>query len=475
MRLQRSVRSGSIARDESQSVAPAPAPIAPPAPPAPPGRMRSLAKIASRGLRRAFELFPWTPLGALLTAGAYLAIEWMARAQLDLVWLVIGYVGLGLALLGPLAVLLSAAWFRWRSPQRQPGEALTLETGTPTDTGFRLASPWYLPLIQLRWEWLVPGEVRVEVRRERGALLERVVAGERGCFEHVERRLRISDPFGLSRVLLRTSQPRAIDVLPRLGGLRFLPSLHALASGDAVPHPLGVEEGDRLELRRYTPGDSARFIHWKVLARSQKLMVRTPERALNYARRTAAFLVAGMDDDPTAAVARLAIERNLLGLDWVFGTDQDLAGTRRVGEALTALMRSTAARDRAGEGLSAFVQRIERDGPVSVIVFAPSRPGPWLDRLALVARRRKLRVVIGTDGVHEQERRPRFARWLAGALTVAQRPSGTPARDLERVLRTLGLLGAEVIVLDRGSGRQLGRHDRRAMLGLAGEPAWGAS
>lgn len=425
---------------------------------------RAFKRIGARVL----DWFPWTPLGVLLAVGAFAAIAWMARAQLDLVWLVVGYVGLCLLVVSPLAVLGAAAWFKLRPPRVQPAEALTLETGTATDTGFRIAAPWYLPLIQLHWDWVTPAGVSVQPRREGDSMHERVQFRQRGRFEAIERRLRIGDPFGLSRVSVRIGQQRSIDVLPRLGGLRYLPALHALASGDSVPHPMGVEDGDRLELRRYTAGDPARFIHWKVLARTGKLMVRTPERALTFARRTAAFLIAGDDDDASAAVARLAIERRLLGMDWLFGTDRDVAGTDQVGEALAALMRSPEAISHAGDGLSAFVQRAERGGPVSVIVFAPSRPGPWLDRLARVARRRKLRVVIGTDGVFARAPLPRWRR----LLTWVDAPSGTSVPELEQVLRALAHVGAETLVLDRGSDRQLAGADRRALVNLGQSAAW---
>lgn len=432
-------------------------------------RVLRVGRMLRARCSRALEYFPWTPLGVLLGLGVYGAIEWMARAQLDLVWLVVGYAGLAMLLVSPLCVLGAALWFKFRPPHQASVDALTLETGTWTDTGYTLSSPWYLPLVQLRWEWLAPRAIEVDTRQKGALLSERVRAGDRGRFEYIERRLRISDSFGLSRLLLRRGQACSLDVLPRLGGLRYLPALHALASGDAMPHPMGVEDGDRLELRRYTAGDPARFIHWKLLARTGKLLVRTPERALTYARRTAAFSIAGEDDDASAAVARLAIERRLLGQDWMFGTDRDPGGSAQVGEALAILMRSTEGRPRAGEGLSAFVQRVERGGPVSVIVFAPSRPGPWIDHLAAVARRRKLRVVIGTDGLHGHAPLPRWRRWL----TAADRQAGTPQPELEQVLRALGHAGADAIVLDRGSGRQLAGADRRALLGLSGEPAWG--
>jgi uncharacterized protein (DUF58 family) len=430
---------------------------------------RALLRSARAGLGRVLAWFPWTPLGLLLTVGAYLALERFARAQLDLVWLVVAYVGLGLAALTPLSVLSAAAWLKLRHRADALHDPLVLETGTWADTGFSLPSPWYLPLVQLRCRWAAPRAVRVELRREHGRLIERVSAGDRGRFARVDRRVAIADPFGLCRVEVRIGQERAVDVLPRLGGLRHLPALSALASGDSMPHPMGLEDGDRLELRRYTAGDPVRFVHWKVLSRTRKLMVRTPERALSVARRMAAFAIAGDDDDASAAVARLALERKLLGGEWLFGTDDRPAGTDRVPEALDALMRSSEARARAGSGLSAFVQHAERSGPASLVVFAPSRDGDWVERVAAVARRRRLRVVIGTDGMYE---RARPSVWLR-ALSSWSAPEGTPAAELEGVLRVLSQAGAEVVVLDRGSGRALGTSDRRAFSRLAVSGAWG--
>jgi uncharacterized protein (DUF58 family) len=430
---------------------------------------RAVLRTEWARIARFAELFPWTPLGLTVALGAYGSVRLLAHAQLDLVWLVVGYVGLGLALLSPLVVLSVALWLKLRGPLPHADATLVLETGTFAQTGFALPLPWYLPLVQLRWEWLAPGGAQIEQQREGGVLRERVALDARGRFERIERRLWVGDPFGLSRVGLRIAQPRAVDVLPRLGGLRHMPALSAFASGDAMPHPMGLEDGDRLELRRYAAGDPARFIHWKVLARTRKLMVRTPERALSVARRMAAFLLAGERDDASAACARLALERRLLGHDWIFGTDDEVGGTTVLGEALDALMRSGQSRRRtgahAGQGLWAFVQRVEREGPASLIVFAPSRPGAWTDHVVSVARRRKLRVVIGVDGVYERGRPPLWRRLLA----FERAPEGTAALELEQVLRTLAQAGAEVTVLDRGSGQPLGMAQRRAMLGLAAQ------
>ena len=418
-------------------------------------------RMSSRGLarlRRALDLFPWTPLGVLLALGAFGAVRLLALQELDLVWLVVGYVGLGLALVSPLFVVLAAVWLKWRRSGSHDGETLLLETRKWAETGYRLPSLVYFPLLQVRWSWIEPGGVELALERRGAALSERARPGERGRFERIERRVVVSDVFGLSRIAIRLRETRSLAVLPALGALRDLPALHAFASGDAVPHPMGLEDGDRFELRRYSPGDPARFIHWKVLARARKLMVRTPERALSVARRMAAFVVAGPRDDASAAVARLALERRLLGTEWSFGTDEQLAGVSSIPEALEALMRSSALHARAGQGLAAFAESSERKGPVSLVVFAPSRPGAWLERVAAVARRRKLRVVIGVDGVYERER-PSFLRRM---LAFQRAPTGTKLAELNEVLRALGTASVQVTVIDRGSGRVLGSADRQA-------------
>jgi hypothetical protein len=425
--------------------------------------VRGVLRAEWARLRRFAELFPWTPLGLVIAAAAYAALERLARAQLDLVWLVVAYGGLALVALGPLVVIPTALLIALRARRVPPGHALLFETGVASETGFALPSPLYLPLVQLSWDWVEPVALRVEQRRKLGVLHERAALAERGRFERIERRVVISDVFGLSRIALRVRAEQALDVLPRLGGLRHLPALQALAAGDSLPHPMGLQEGDRLELRRYGSGDPARYIHWKVLARTRKLMVRTPERALSIARRTAAFLIAGEGDDPTAAAARLALERRLLGSDWVFGTDQQLGGVDRLDAALDALMRSRAGDlERSAEGLSAFVHSVEQKGPVSLVLFAPSRPGAWLERAAAVARRKRLHALIAIDGVHDVP----HPGWLRRVLAFSSPPPGTLAADLERVVRVLSEAGASVSVLDRGSGQPLGAAHRKAMAKL---------
>jgi len=414
-----------------------------------------------RWLAIARDLFPLTPLGVALGVGAYFALRAFAYAELDLVWLVTGYAAIGLCLLSVLCVLPAAlyVWLRLRARRSLTHDTLRLETGRILPSGFSLPSLRFMPFVQVRWEFVTPEVETLEPRAQGGELHEHVALRDRGRHTEIVRRVLVQDPFGLARVALRGSDAREVVVLPQLGGLSQLPSLSAPAGGSDLPHPMGLEDGDRLELSRYTPGDPARFIHWKAFARTRKLLVRRPERAIAIARRCAAFYVAGPNDDASAAVARLAIERKLLGQEWVFGTDLAVSGTSRIDEALTQLLASVNARDKQGGGLPGFLAQADKRGPASVIVFGPAEPGAWLAAVTRVSGRRQLRVVIGVDGVLDTRPRP---RWHS-LFRSEEQQLGARAAALDEVMLTLGRARVPITLLDRSTGRVLGELGRRAL------------
>lgn len=400
-------------------------------------------------------LWPLTPLGMALLAVASVALFIFGFDKLDLVLLVLGYGGIGLLLLSTLVVLGSALglwlWLR-RAPIRWSTH--TFETGVPLPTGFALPSLWWLPMAQVHWTWVSPPAAAPELSSERGRLRERVSFRKRGILESVRRRIVVQDAFGLSRIAFEHAQEGPLEVLPHLGGMRRLPVLTSLTGGEEYPHPMGLEDGDRVELRRYVPGDSARFIHWKVFGRTRKLMVRMPERSLSRARKTLAYLIAGAQDEASSAAARAAIEEEALGIDWKFGADGAPSATSDRSDAIHKIMISSDFPGSSGRGLGRFLAEVDPQGPAALVVFAPPTTGPWLDELRSVTMRRygRVRVVIAVDAVHDPQRQPRWRRWLlrpAQALGVAR-------EDLERVGRSLSQLRCEVVIIDRVSGRVLG-------------------
>lgn len=425
-------------------------------------RLRRLA-------RRVADLFPVTPLGLFVGGASGTALRVFAYGKLDLVFLVLGWGAVGLTALGIVTVVAGAIWLKVRTRPAPRTEPLALETERPTPTGFRVSSLVWLPLVQVRWEWEHPEGVRVEPARRFGRHEETIVLRERGELRGVRRRIVVEDAFGLARVAIRKDDPLVLDVVPHAGGLRRMPVLTSLAGGDEQPHPMGLEDGDRVELRRYAPGDPARFIHWKVFSRTRRLMVRMPERALTRARRTVAYLVAGPDDEASAAAARVAIETDALGGEWIFGADGATHDARSPEEAIDLVVRSIAAREKGAAGLEPFLVRAERAGPASAVVFAPPRPGRWLDAVVAIAKKRRgrMRIVIGVDGLAKRPERKLWQRLIA----FDPASEGTSADALDEVLRILGTTRCEVVVLDRTSGRRLGEGHRAAARALAGAAA----
>ena len=410
---------------------------------------------ARRVLRRGADLWPLTALGVALAVVAFVALFSFGYQKLDLVLLVLGYGGAGLLAISTITVSLTALVLKLRRRRAvQSWSASLFETGRLSPTGFVLPSLRWLPLVRVRWQWFPPPAVEVEELRDRGWLREQVVLHERGIFQTVTRRILVEDAFGLARLAFREQQAGPIEVVPHIGGIRRLPVLTSLTGGDDYPHPMGLEDGDRVELRRYVTGDPARFIHWKAFSRTRKLMVRVPERSLSRARRTVAYLVTGKHDEAAAAAARAAIEEEALGGDWQFAADGAPEPTSDRAEALHKVMGSAQFRDASGSGMRRFLADVDRQGPAALVVFAPPVAGAWIGEIAALTRRRvgRVRVVIAIDAVNEGRPRPQWQRWL---LSPVAEP-GVTRVELEQIGRALRQLQCEVVIIDRVTGRILG-------------------
>lgn len=435
-----------------------------------PPRGTSAMRRVRRAFGRAADVFPWRPLALLLGALAYVSLAVLAYERLDIVFLVLGYGVVGLLAMATTFTLAAAILvkIRLRRSRRSDPRELEMETERPQPSGFVMPGYAWLPLVRVRWEVERVGQdlaqdadLDVVVTRAMGQTREALVAHDRGELGPLRRRVVVEDVFGLCRLAMRQVDPLHLEVLPHTGALGRLPVLTTFAGGDEWPHPMGVAEGDRVELRRYAPGDPARFIHWKVFSRTRKLMVRMPERALTRARRTIAYQVAGPADDASAAAARVALARQAFGDDWTFAADGSSA-TSTVAEASAAIVRSASHRDRGAAQLQRFVREAEKQGPAAVVIFAPPEPGVWLDRVVATLRARpgRCRVVIAVDGLARESER-RWTRVFAEPAPLA----GASLQRLDAVLNVLGRERAEILVLDRRSGSVLSDAHRAAVRG----------
>lgn len=415
------------------------------------------ARLAAIG-RRARDLFPLTTLGALIAALGGLALG-SGIASVDWVLIGAGMIALVTIALGLVAVAL-AAWrvrraLRSAIPSSSP---IALECGYPSRTGFRLPRLRWIPGIRVSWRWISP-EAGVRLLDGGGWIEEEVLATARGWGESLRRRIEIGDAFGLALVALEHEEARAVRMLPSTGGLKQMHVVRTLAGGSDIPHPLGTPEGERLDMRQYSPGDPIRFVLWSVFARTRELVVRTPERALSAARRTLAYLVTGAADEPAAGAARVALDVGALGGDWAFGADGIPEPATTKDAALEALVRSkTAPRDEAGRGLATFMRQAAKSGGGRAVVFVPATHGPWLAGVLAAAREiprdaaghTPLEFVVCTDGVAPA--RPGGSRIAKLALEENGGEDRVSREELQRVVRALGALRARVIVVDRKHG-----------------------
>lgn len=407
------------------------------------------------GFAKARGLFPLTWLGVCVIAFAVVTLRFFAFREMDLVALVLGWGAVGLVSLSFVIVVISAA-VAAATLSKAPGRALRMPTGTSMPTAFSVPQLAYVPLLTVDVTVRAPQYFERTLVSLDGRWTERVTAHARGAYESIERLLSYGDVFGLTRISFSRVEERSVFVMPHLGRLTQMPTLRSLASGDALAHPSGTPDGDRIDLRRYAPGDPARFIHWKVFGRTRKLVVRVQERALAPSRRVVAYLVAGPDDEATAASALAAVKSDALGSDWLFGADGTPMPTSDPDMATAAIVRSKAFVDDSARDLEAFLRTVEREGPASLVLFVAPLTGPALDRLLAVTRPRGVptQVVIGIDAIVE-------APAASLAARVLQRPAtseGVSRGILDAMRSRLASAGADVIIVERPTGRVIAAH-----------------
>lgn len=424
-------------------------------------RLVSRVNVLSRKVR---DLFPLTLLGVLVAAGSGWALFHWGFARMDLLLLVVGLVGLGLAALCTVITALTALvlWLRLR--RRETGEALRLECGFPGRTGFSVGSPWFVPFARIGWTWSEP-EAHVRQHRRGLRLHEEVTPVRRALHEAIVRRFEVSDVFGLTRVTFPMREVRDVRFHPAVGALEQMQVVRSLSAGEAISHPDGPAEGERMDIRHYIPGDPIKYVLWKVFARTREVVVRTPERAIGPVSQTVAYLVAGEADEPAAGAARVAVDTGALGGEWILGADGNDDTATNEHQALELLARSSRTEpDRGGAGLETFLREATPGGAGRALVFVPGRPGPWMDRVlgairSLGRNGGGIELIVCTDGI--ERRGDRSLLWRAAmradeAFDPARGIGPCTDAEVAEVCRALARAGGRVLVLDRVSGRVWG-------------------
>lgn len=405
----------------------------------------------------------------MVLALASLMLWWLGYGAMDLVVFALTICAIVIVAASLLLVLLAGIIIRRRLGQRdgatQPPR-LRAEAGYPNETGFSLpALPW-LPLVSLQWQVVSPDATATRNRlSEDGQEIEETIIPRRRCrTQRIIRRFTVTDILGLCRFAWRQSYPGDILVLPRTGPVRSVPMLRSLSSEDGLPDPGGEPEGDRMEIRRYTSGDSIRHIMWGVYARTRQLNVRLPERSVFQSERTLAYMISGEEDEAAAAAARVALESGALGSDWLFGADGSAEAATELSHALTLLADSRALENPHSWGLDDFLQQHGQGSNTHCVLFAPARPGAGWPRSLKQSLGRfggRCSIVLATDGLLTQYRAGIWRRLLFRPGAQTSENEGIRVNDLQSLLSELGAISESLIVIDRRTGQSFDHRMKR--------------
>jgi hypothetical protein len=430
-------------------------PLPAPAPPAPvlaePPRRLPLAARAGRFLRALGGLFPFTLAGLALLTLTGAAFWYLGRGRMDLVILTAALVGAVVAAAALLLVVLAALLTAVKMRRASLRPSLEIEAEIWQPSGFEVGLPRWLPGVEVIWEWEDP-PCQVRQVRQKGRWIEMVRPPRRGLYHQVRRRITVRDSLSLCALTWWRTQPAAVRILPRRAPLDHLALLARVVTGEDLSDPRGDPMGDRVDMRQYTRGDPPRMILWKVYARTRKLMVRVPERAITARPRVCAYLVAGAGDEAAASVLRVLVEQELLGLGWRFGADgsDHYAGTPQ--EALEILARSGQAPtgEPSAGGLARFLAQAEHDGYSTCLVFPPPAEGRWIEAVRGAMRQTRLHTcaVLGIDHLVFQKPSSRAA-WLKYLVV----PPPDEGHDLQEVTRLMGRWGPGTVVVERRTGK----------------------
>lgn len=378
-------------------------------------------KNSLRVVRRLGGHIPLSLPGAILLSTVALGTYYFGSHLNDYVLLVTGGALLLAALVDILVVVFTALFLRYhfRRQTREhlaSGYRLNMITGTPVPSGRTL--PRVLPpLIEASTHILAPDQFDSEWKRSPdGKRQEWLVSHKRCLLEenfHLRRRVVVKDVLGISALDWEHEELISLTVNPPPLPVQDQNILRARFRGDDLSDPSGEPEGDRVDMRRYAPGDPPRLILWKIYARTGKLMVRVPESSITSVPRTCAYFVSGDGDEALASLARTIVEENFLGQGWLFGADGSATSVDHKEQALRLIARSGNPGVESGPGLPQFLKRAYDEGFGSCILLVPPAEGEWEESVAASISQSPIEITLLTVGsVSQREKQPKWHRWV---------------------------------------------------------------
>ncbi len=421
-------------------------------------RLRAVVTRVGSLLRRVARRLAIVPLRlrgiALLGAGAIVTF-WIGRSEADYVLYPAGITAM--ALVAVCAVCVTAGAIRVRIALRglQAKMPPELETRAAMHTGFQFPRLALWPMVDISLAWDAPANIDVTLEPARGKWQEVITARGRGRYTQVVRRFTIEDILGLTAISFSMTWNEPLRIAPQSAASGAELAL-AYGQGDAFSHPSGRLEGDLVEMRQYGHGDPMRHILWKTFARSRRLLVRMPERAVAPRPTTVAFLIAGPGDEPTCATARLYLERDVFGRDVEFWADGATTPARNAPAAIEQIIDSAAAATDSGAVLETQAAQADRARLGACVVFAPAVDGPWRERVVAFSTQLPAppTVIIGVDGEPPPSVRRLIYRVLIGDRRIID-PDSRALAGVPKLRAALEENGMRVHVIHRSSGAQL--------------------
>jgi hypothetical protein len=338
------------------------------------------------------------------------------------------------------------------------GRQFDLVVGVPHAVPRYAILPRWFPLVQVDEAWDFGPDIAIETTAASDNRTEIVTAHRRGEFQNLVRKYRITDVCGLFRCAVHR-QTGAAAVIRSAACAPIAWSSQETEASDLDENAAGSPQGDLIESRRYERGDPLRLVLWKVYARSGEMLVRSPERTNAPRKKAMAYFVAGPADEFTARVAGGLLQSGSLGGCLWFQADGDGPPVTTPEEAVDRIVRSAhpgAAEIGSADDcrrLTSFLQSGADQGMTHCILFGPSSPGPWIERVAAAAATfpGTCRVVIGADAVADASdivRRPSLFR----RLLVSSDPPAVPRADWRTTARRLAEYGLRPVVFDPAAG-----------------------